>query len=118
MKYVRIGKIALSLLLLNPKLFAERIIRELRAKLHNSQGLVKGSVYGLKFDFDFSEAKSIKAMYFDLYEMGVIHTMETFLKTGDIFMDVGANIGYISAAAAGLVGKTGQVHSFEPVPVY
>jgi len=37
---------------------------------------------------------------------------------GDVFVDVGANIGYISAIALGLVGQSGVVHSFEPVPDY
>src|SRR5258706_9043453 len=31
-------------------------------------------------------------------------------------IDVCANIGYISAIASGLVGNTGQVHAFEPIP--
>jgi FkbM family methyltransferase len=31
-------------------------------------------------------------------------------------LDVGANIGYFSALAAGLVGARGSVHAFEPLP--
>jgi len=41
--------------------------------------------------------------------------MKKVLKPGDIFIDIGANIGYLSAIGASLVGKEGQVHSFEPV---
>ena len=41
-----------------------------------------------------------------------------YLKEGDTFIDIGANVGYISVFAMGLVGKTGSVHSFEPVPQY
>src|SRR6185436_3350487 len=32
--------------------------------------------------------------------------------------DVGANIGYISARALGVVGTAGSVNAFEPVPRY
>jgi len=38
------------------------------------------------------------------------------LKTGDVFYDVGANIGFFSMLAARLVGPKGRVHAFEPEP--
>jgi FkbM family methyltransferase len=39
-----------------------------------------------------------------------------YLRPGDTFIDIGANIGYFSLLAASRVGSTGQVHSFEPNP--
>lgn len=38
------------------------------------------------------------------------------LKPGDIFVDVGANIGYFSLLAHRLVGPTGRVHAIEATP--
>jgi FkbM family methyltransferase len=38
------------------------------------------------------------------------------LKAGDVFVDVGANIGYFTIIAASLVGEQGQVYAFEPDP--
>lgn len=38
------------------------------------------------------------------------------LKAGDVFVDVGANIGYFTIVAASLVGEQGQVYAFEPDP--
>lgn len=38
------------------------------------------------------------------------------LKPGDVFIDVGANIGYYSLIASTLVGASGSVISFEPDP--
>src|SRR5258708_36598071 len=42
--------------------------------------------------------------------------MKRTIKSGMTVIDVGANIGYFSALASGLVGNTGQVHAFEPIP--
>jgi FkbM family methyltransferase len=41
---------------------------------------------------------------------------EAVLRPGDTCYDVGANIGVYTLWAAGLVGPSGQVHAFEPVP--
>ncbi len=40
--------------------------------------------------------------------------MHAFLRPGDIFVDVGANIGLFSLIAAQIVGASGIVHAFEP----
>jgi FkbM family methyltransferase len=54
------------------------------------------------------------------FDKGVGKEDELFLrqvlKTGDIVVDVGANIGLISLAAASLVGDTGRVVCIEPNP--
>jgi len=38
------------------------------------------------------------------------------LKIGDVFVDVGANIGVFTLLAAKIVGETGKVMAFEPIP--
>ncbi|MFH1077135.1 MAG: FkbM family methyltransferase, partial [Pseudomonadota bacterium] len=50
------------------------------------------------------------------YGFGVRGVMERLLKPGDIFADVGANIGYISLFARSLVGPEGFIIAFEPDP--
>ncbi|MBK4728703.1 FkbM family methyltransferase [Oxynema sp. CENA135] len=42
--------------------------------------------------------------------------IERYLRPGDSFIDIGANIGIYTLLASSLVGKTGSVHAFEPVP--
>ncbi|MEI7461439.1 MAG: FkbM family methyltransferase, partial [Pirellula sp.] len=42
--------------------------------------------------------------------------LKNTLRPGDVFVDVGANIGLYSLAASPLVEKTGVVQSFEPDP--
>src|SRR6202008_2152616 len=44
--------------------------------------------------------------------------LQRVLAPGDVFVDVGANIGYFTAVAAASVGRAGEVHAFEPVPRY
>lgn len=54
--------------------------------------------------------------FLGIYQSRVIQILNKYLKKGDVFIDVGANIGYITAIGAGFVGKRGKVYSFEPVP--
>lgn len=56
-----------------------------------------------------------------LRETGVWEPFETDLvlqrlAPGDVFLDIGANIGYFSVLAASRVGQHGQVFCFEPDP--
>jgi len=49
------------------------------------------------------------------YEEHTAALMARLLQPGDRFVDVGANIGYLTLHAAGLVGPTGSVLAFEPL---
>src|SRR6187402_230919 len=55
-------------------------------------------------------------VYFGVYEFAVSALLRAFLAPGDVFVDVGANIGYDTVLAASLVGERGLVLSFEPSP--
>ena len=50
------------------------------------------------------------------YEPDVENILSRTLKEGDIFLDVGANVGYFSIVSSKLVGESGCVYSFEPSP--
>jgi FkbM family methyltransferase len=52
--------------------------------------------------------------YSNPYEKAVVDAVITALKPGDVFLDVGAHLGYFSAVAARLVGASGRVIAFEP----
>jgi FkbM family methyltransferase len=53
----------------------------------------------------------------DRYEPDVRGFLQYLLKLGDSFIDCGANVGYFSILAAGLVGKQGKVISIEANPI-
>lgn len=50
------------------------------------------------------------------YEPHIERIIRDVLSPGDVFVDVGANIGYHTALASAIVGPTGVVYAFEPNP--
>lgn len=48
------------------------------------------------------------------YDPATILTLQRCLRSGDVFIDVGANVGMVSFVAADLVGASGLVLAFEP----
>jgi FkbM family methyltransferase len=77
--------------------------------------LLNGVHFNIDLDLD---PYMMRCIYAGTYEYKIMNILKKLLKNGDTFIDVGANIGYVSAFALSLVGKTGEVHSFEPVPRY
>lgn len=58
-----------------------------------------------------------RAVYFyGLYEEDASAFVRRWLRPGDVFLDVGTNIGYYTCLGAKVVGECGEVHSFEPNP--
>jgi FkbM family methyltransferase len=82
------------------------------------KGRIEGEIAGVKFNFDFSISEMIKHMYTGSYEVDTYLALKKYLKKGDTFIDVGANIGYISTLGLGIVKEQGEVHAFEPIKRY
>ena len=57
-----------------------------------------------------------RTAYEGTYEREILRLMDDLLGDGDVVVDVGANVGIISAHASGLVGPTGRVIAVEPSP--
>ncbi|MGB8167990.1 MAG: FkbM family methyltransferase [Chthoniobacteraceae bacterium] len=53
-------------------------------------------------------------LYFDDFEPETRHFFDAYLRPGDTFLDIGANVGLYTLAAARRVGRLGSVHAFEP----
>jgi FkbM family methyltransferase len=51
------------------------------------------------------------------YEPATTSLVKALLRSGDTFVDVGANVGYFALLAAQRIGPTGRVVAFEPVPL-
>lgn len=101
----------------NPLLMTNYIKYLLSSRFLN--GNIIKEMNGVNYEFNFNMSSQFtKKMYFNIYESDLIDVMRENLSKGNVFLDIGANVGYISSIGAGFVGKTGQVHSFEPVPEY
>ena len=50
------------------------------------------------------------------YERHITSEMHTYVKPGDIVLDIGANIGLHTILLAKITGAYGQVYAFEPIP--
>jgi len=58
-----------------------------------------------------------KDLYFlGTYEAGIMDVIQKNLSRGDVFIDVGANVGVMTLLASRVVGEMGFVYSFEPHP--
>jgi len=57
-----------------------------------------------------------RLMWAGAYERRLVELLKEIVKPSMTVLDIGANIGYIAAIAAGLVGQGGHVHAFDPNP--
>jgi FkbM family methyltransferase len=74
--------------------------------------------FGFKIQIDPVFDKNIENVIYQrgVYELGTLDVLQSFLNEGDVFVDVGANIGFLSLAACAKVKGNGKVYAFEPVP--
>lgn len=68
------------------------------------------------FDIDTSSYLEWTLFFYGQYEPFTQKIIKTFVKKGDVVLDIGANIGIHSCTLAHAVGPNGCVYSFEPHP--
>lgn len=74
------------------------------------------TTFGARMHVRFPDV-SQKAIFFCGFREPVITAfLQHRLERGDVFIDIGANIGYYTCLAARLAGPEGQVHAIEPSP--
>jgi len=77
-----------------------------------------GLAHGLwlaKDDLPLSHSQ-LGSLAFGTLETSVQEALLRHLGEGDVFYDIGANLGFFSILGARMVGPTGRVYSFEPAP--
>ena len=55
-------------------------------------------------------------LMYGYYEKYSTELFRRIIKRGDVFLDIGANLGHYTLIAANLVGENGKVYAFEPAP--
>ena len=87
--------------------------RKVAATLKERDGVIaSGPARGLSFNTGQSDSRFMLGTF----EPAVQHLLAAILRPGMVYYDVGANVGFFAMLAARLVGRTGQVHCFEPLP--
>ncbi|MGI8901496.1 MAG: FkbM family methyltransferase [Nocardioides sp.] len=82
----------------------------------------KGTIYvseepgGARLQCDLRDHLSRVIYYRGWMDLALETWMKRWLRPGDVYVDVGAHIGYLSALAADAVTRTGRVVAFEPSP--
>lgn len=90
-----------------------RVMRRLRASLGiRPRRMTAGIGQGLRFDPGASNPDYASGTN----ELPVQRALAQHLRAGDVFYDVGANVGFFTVLAARLVTESGHVYAFEPVP--
>jgi FkbM family methyltransferase len=74
--------------------------------------ILRGAGRGLRFNV----ARSHSAFILGNHEPEVQELLESVLRPGMTYFDVGANVGFFAMIAARLVGPSGRVVCFEPLP--
>ena len=64
----------------------------------------------------YPDVVSVALRRYGFFEQALTRLMLGTLKPGMTFIDVGAQFGYFTLLARHILGKEGQVHSFEPTP--
>jgi FkbM family methyltransferase len=83
-------------------------------KIRNTPGSVVSPIgSGLRMRLH-GDSLLCEMLYTGSFEVETRSFFEAFLRPGDRFLDVGANVGLYTLLAARIVGRAGHVHAFEP----
>lgn len=105
------------------KAYFEKNFQYFLNKARWEENLLTGNKY---LDKKISQSSTIRCytdsllgelIYLEKFEEEETKFVSSYLNTGDIFIDVGANIGLFSLIASERVGLEGHVYAFEPHPI-
>lgn len=86
--------------------------------LNTGQGasVVHKNIDGINFELDLREVIDSEMFYCGSREPKTSRTLELICDPSDVVIDIGANVGSHALPMAKLVGPSGRVYAFEPVP--
>ena len=76
------------------------------------------TIHGVRLLIDPAKDKGVELALFlqGTYEEGTVHFLQQALKPGDVFLDIGANIGWMTLVGAKAVRQEGRVIAIEANP--
>jgi len=96
-----------------PGIFGRRLMESVSTA---PTGIASTRFGDIRYDVDMSLHAMARKYYFHTHEVFLESVFQHFLTPGGTFIDIGANMGYWSAFSASIVGQSGEIHAFEPVP--
>ncbi len=117
----RRGRVVASMLRLVPRIVPLKGWTVVTERLHpyivdGTTDVVHRTREGLQLHLDLRDYIQ-RGIFYEAWETPELAFARAILRPGDIMFDVGANVGIFTLVAARIVGPTGQVHAFEPIPV-
>lgn len=107
---------ALYLLRYNPRLFWKKLIARPNVYRKFPREPFQRRIGRVLFEFDTRDDVVMWEACRNLYELEVLDILRRYVPKGGVYLDVGANVGFLAAVAADAAGPEGEVHAFEPVP--
>lgn len=91
-------------------------LASLRLEEHLPKRLRIETIDGRSLKTNFNNDSAYFLYFLGEYEPEITKIIRSIVKPGFVCFDIGGNIGWYTTLLQQLVGKNGQVHSFEPVP--
>jgi FkbM family methyltransferase len=96
------------------RLLDNLIFNNVERVIYPSGGNVQASFESKKFPFTIPPKKEFFRVLLQMEEPHIKTVVSRLLKPGNVYIDIGANIGALTLTGARAVGKSGQVFAFEP----
>ncbi len=80
------------------------------------QEYIGKTYFGALMHCNLSDLIQLYVFHFGVWEPEISHLVGRILQPGDVFVDIGANVGYDSLLGSSLVGPQGQVVAIEASP--
>jgi FkbM family methyltransferase len=80
------------------------------------QEYIGKTYFGALMNCNLSDWIQSHIFHFGIWEPEISHLVSRILKADDVFVDIGANVGYDSLLGSSLVGPQGRVIAIEPSP--
>ena len=92
------------------------LVMELGRRLHDRIPVHTRLGNGMKIKVHLNDHVGGEIIRTGYYEIDTVRLIQRLLKPGMVFVDVGTHVGQYTLLASGPVGRTGEIHSFEPDP--
>ncbi len=101
----------------NSILLFENVLNETNFQEFCKRGQIARLKTDVLMELDISDVDQRKLFFFEITEPEITNLFKKRLQKGDVFIDIGANVGYYSLLAGKLLGNQGKVIAFEPNPL-